>query len=363
MNIIQIRNTDIHAADQAFDEFMSLTEDYLNDKTREDNSLFKTCRGHELERVALDALHEVSASTPFRKENIRLISGAKFPDIVAEQYYGVEVKSTQEDCWKSTGSSIVENTRVEDVANIYMLFGKLGGKRAEFRCLPYQDCLSSIAVTHSPRYLIDMELSAKRTPTIFDKIGVAYDEFRLLDENAKVARVRQYYKSQAQARGKIQMPWWMGDDTYSSPVLSLFSDMSLKCRDEVVVRMFILFPFDVLNGDYKRAALWMCSRYSVINPSMRDYFSAGGKVEELGGVRLPHKMPQVLRRLYRLRESIVALLQHPDAPLMQDIAYCWDDVSCYSSLLEQWLDKVNTGFQSNSEMACLDIRQLMADWR
>lgn len=169
MNIIQIRNKDINSADQAFAEFMLQTENYLNDKALNDHSLYKKCTCYELEDVALNALREVSSSTPFRKEEINLISGAKFPDIVAEHYYGVEVKSTKENSWKSTGSSIVESTRIEDVESIYMLFGKLGGEYAEFLCKPYQDCLSNIAVTHSPRYLIDMELSRTNTPTIFDK--------------------------------------------------------------------------------------------------------------------------------------------------------------------------------------------------
>ena len=81
-----------------------------------------------------------------------MVSGQRFPDIVAGQHFGVEVKSTKENKWVSTGSSIVESTRVDDVGSIYMLFGKLGGIPAEFRCKPYQNCLYDIAVTHSPLF-------------------------------------------------------------------------------------------------------------------------------------------------------------------------------------------------------------------
>lgn len=35
------------------------------------------------------------------------------PDIVAEKYYGIEVKSTVSDKWKSVGSRILETTREE----------------------------------------------------------------------------------------------------------------------------------------------------------------------------------------------------------------------------------------------------------
>ena len=121
-------------------------------------------------------MKELCGRTPFRVEEIRLVSAQYFPDIIAEKYYGVEVKSTKENHWTSTGSSIVESTRDKNVENIYMLFGKLGGKTAEFKCRPYEDCLSDIAVTHSPRYLINMELTKEQT--IFSKMGVAYDQLR-----------------------------------------------------------------------------------------------------------------------------------------------------------------------------------------
>ena len=99
---------------------MSLTEKCLNERTENDNKLYKKCNGSELEKVALNVLRDVAPSTPFRPENIELVSGARFPDIVAEHFYGVEVKSTKDNNWKSTGSSIVESTRIDDISRIYM---------------------------------------------------------------------------------------------------------------------------------------------------------------------------------------------------------------------------------------------------
>lgn len=171
-NIIQIRHNDIRQADMAFAEFMQRTEDYLNNLTKANHRLYKNCDGEKMEKVALNALRNVAPSTPFRREEIRLVSGAMFPDIVAEKHYGVEVKTTKTNSWKSTGSSIIESTRVEDISRIFMLFGKLGGEYAQFKCRPYEDCMSNIAVTHSPRYLIDMELSPEMNLTIFDKMEI-----------------------------------------------------------------------------------------------------------------------------------------------------------------------------------------------
>lgn len=59
---------------------------------------------------------------------------------------------------------------------------------------------------HSPRYLIDMNVSPENT--IFSKMGVDYDEFRL-SEN-QIDTVRNYYKNKMKEREQKAMPWWMG---------------------------------------------------------------------------------------------------------------------------------------------------------
>lgn len=161
-------------------------------------------------------MHEVAPQTPFRPEEIKLVSGAKFLDFQAEQYYGVEVKTTASDTWKSIGSSIVESTRIEDVSMIYMLFGKLGGDYAEFRCKPYEECLDNISLPHQPRYQIDMELDKKKRENIFQKMKIDYDDFRVLGEREKIHKVRQFFRSSA--KEGYEMPWWIGDEESETSV-------------------------------------------------------------------------------------------------------------------------------------------------
>ncbi len=353
--------------DLAFAEFMHKTEMYLNDKTSQDHQLYKKCNGTRLEGVALEILHELSVDTPFKKENIILVSGHSFPDIETKPCYGVEVKSTEKDSWQSTGSSIVESTRNLDIQRIYMLFGKLGGDRAEFRCRPYEQCLSNIAVTHSPRYLIDMNLSETGSKTIFQKMSIDYDDFRLLNEYDKVSKLRKYYKVQAKASGKVQMPWWMGESETSdgpevtAPVVSLYNDLNTDEKEKINILMFVLFPADILNGKYQRAALWMCTRFSVIIPNIRDIFSAGGQIMNLGGLTFSRKLPQVIRRMYNYRAEIVALLKHIDFQTASDIAYNWDDIYLSQNPLDAWIDMVNCSFEANRSFLGLDIREIFSD--
>ena len=241
-NIIAVYNDDKRIALNEFDALMRKTNDYMN-KIATLSDRFRGCDAKQLEKETLAAIREQCTNTSFNPSDIELVSGQRFPDIVAGQHFGVEVKSTKENKWVSTGSSIVESTRVDDVGSIYMLFGKLGGIPAEFRCKPYQNCLYDIAVTHSPRYLIDMNVSPENT--IFSKMGVDYDEFRL-SEN-QIDTVRNYYKNKMKER-------------------------------EQKAEMLLLFPEEICGSQYDNAALWLCVRHSVINTHFRDLFSAGGQV-------------------------------------------------------------------------------------
>lgn len=365
--LIAVRQRELHDADCAFAEFMRLTEQCLNEKTRRNHTLFRNCGGTELERVALQALREVAPQTPFAPKRIELVSGSRFPDIQAGGCYGVEVKSTKGNHWTSTGSSIVENTRIHDVSRIYMLFGKLGGSPAEFRCRPYERCLSSIAVTHSPRYLIDMDLADNAEPDIFEQMHVDYDTFRLYEESRKIECVRAYYKEKAARRGRCEMPWWLGGDDAEevSPVtLGFFSDASLDVKRAIVTRMFILFPelFGNSQSKYKRAALWLCLRHSLLCNNIRDLFTAGGKVLSVGSMCFGRPVPQIVNTLHSVRHDIRALLAHPDTPLLQDMADYWPSPSIPSkSLFDSWCDMTQKVFATSRDLRWLEVVELVGD--
>ena len=341
-NIIAIRNRSITEANKAFDDFMSKTEKCFNDRSKANPKLYQRISSSDLEIVTEQILKDIAPSTPFRKEEIKLVAGHSFPDIMSEKYYGVEVKSTKEDKWTSTGSSIVETTRDRYVENIYMLFGKLGGNPPAFKCRPYQDCLSNIAVTHSPRYIIDMEIKEKRSQTIFDKLNVTYDKFSQ-DEN-KIEIVRDYYIRQSREEGKHEMPWWVGKKTIETgdnddiPAIQL---MNNKTADEIKwlkAEMVILFP-QVINSDYSEAALWLCTHRYLLSLNLRDLFSAGGQWNCFNGRKLSTPLPAVFGKLMEI------------APIVKKILTSdyYLEINEFNSALgknkyEMWLDQVETIF-------------------
>lgn len=317
-NIIAIRKRDITLAHEAFVDLMDRTERILNTEALANPSEYKRLNSSTLESCAFQKIRLACANSPFNPDEVKLISGQRFPDIIADRYYGIEVKSTKENHWTSTGSSIVETTRIEDVNDIYMLFGKLGGDVPQFKCRPYQDVLYDIAVTHSPRYLINMELNENET--IFSKMSTTYDDFRTSPDN--IAKVRQYYRERARLQNRQEMPWWITSDnieTGHSFNIKLWNSLEISEKRELQTKCMILFP-EALNparnkSKYNNTTLWLCSYNQVVNPNIRDLYSAGGKITHVNGKRLATPVAQVFNIIVDYSDEIKATLRHPSSEM------------------------------------------------
>lgn len=284
-----------------FKALMKKTDAYLNNDAKTRSAYYKTRAGKLLEDDVEAALNKCAINTPFAGTIVK-VSGQKFPDIVASNFYGIEVKSTKENHWTSTGSSIMENTRVEGVERIYMMFGKLGGNPVEFLSRPYEDCLYGIAVTHMPRYLINMRI--EEGETIFDKIGIPYDELRKMDN--PIAPVARYYRSQLKEGESL---WWAEDTVDDSvPVtIKLWKNIPIMERKRYIVEGCIKFP-EIFKGNYDRYSLWLASR-GIVDSHIRDQFSSGGQESMLMPDGTYKKFPAIFRRVKRNVDYIKELLK------------------------------------------------------
>lgn len=333
-NIISIRKHDRNLANEAFADFMQKTEASLNDKANSDPKYFSNLSSSKLEQLSVNCMKEICDSTPFRADEIRLVSGQSFPDIVTETFYGVEVKSTQADHWTSTGSSILETTRDKNVESIYMLFGKLGGK-PEVRCRPYEDCLYDITVTHSPRYLIDM--NTKRDKTIFAKMNTTYDNLRTSGES--IAQVRRYYRDKAKTENKKEMPWWIDDISDTSTTKSEgnmmvrhISSLTSEEKKKVITQIYILFPEDVIKRNYIEPSMWLVAYHKIVCHNMRDFMSAGGKAKYLNGHKLANPLPAIVKKFLEYSIDVKSEIPHMHAEIdlynpallkKQDTFFAW----------------------------------------
>ena len=103
-----------------------------------------------------------------------------FPDIAVGEY-GVEVKYTTADTWRSIANSVLETQRVEGVKYIYIVFGKMGGM-PEVRWGEYETSVVHVRTSHVPRF--EVEIATDKTvarESLFQQMGIRYEDFRQLD--------------------------------------------------------------------------------------------------------------------------------------------------------------------------------------
>ncbi len=322
----------------SLDEFRALmakTDALLNAEALDKEIYYKGRNGTQLEEDVCEALSRCALHTPF-EGTIQLVSGASFPDIVANRFYGVEVKSTNKNHWKSIGSSILESTRNQSVERIFLTFGKLG-KPIAFMSRPYEECLSGISVTHYPRYQIDMELGAGET--IFDKMGIPYDTLRRMDN--PVAPVSQYYKQQLKPGESL---WWAADsnieETVAPPTVKLWCSLSPEEKNFYTVQGYAFFP-EILGHSntkkYQRYALWLATNCGIINTNIRDQFSAGGRVDIVTSNRVYKRMPAAFGRIQKYRDLITETLITANSEVLKEH---WHMVSLPDNRLISWCEQV-----------------------
>lgn len=253
----------ISAGNTEFEELLRNTTSYLEADARTRPHHYLSMDPQGLEDDAYRALVHQSRGTVF-ENTIELCSGHRFPDIVAARYWGVEVKSTKRNRWTSTGNSVLETTRVGDVSHIYLLFGKLH-EPIGFRYRSYEQCLYAIAVTHSPRYLVDMDTPAGHS--IFERMDMSYDDIRHLEK--PIQAIIRYYR---QKLGPDEDLWWLDSGEEDTQIHSIavqpWSHLDAPARHHLQNLAMALFPeiFGGGNRKYAKLAAWLAGSHGVVSP-------------------------------------------------------------------------------------------------
>lgn len=332
-----------------FENLCIKTQSIMNQYAARNPDYFLSRGAQKLEPEVKKAMEEAAVGTKF-EHTIEMISGQRFPDIVAAKYYGVEVKSTKENKWKVTGGSVAEGTRIQDVEHIFILFGKLH-KPVEFKMRRYQDCLYDIGVTHSPRYKIDMDLP--RGETIFDKMGINYDELRQ-SENPLDAVVK-YFRSTLKPG---ESSWWINGEDASvgdSPAkIRMWKTLSKEEKDEIRAEAFAFFPelFSNHQNKYERFTMWLVANYGVISSSMRDPFSAGGQKTLILNGKTYDKVPRKLVQLYLSREKVASIICETEDAVIYNT---WNTDQIFSNRMKEWVRLVSTQAESDT----FDMKELL----
>ena len=345
-------NSDPHRSE--FDVLLSSTIDELNIHAKNSSKKIATLLGRNLEPYVKDVMTDLAVGTVF-ENSIELIGGQKFPDIVAKKHYGIEVKTTTQNHWKTTGNSVLESTRVDNVERIFMLFAKLVSP-IEFRCRPYEEVLSEVVVTHSPRYLIDMNLEQGKT--IFDKINMPYDTLR--KNESPIKPIVDYYKSKLKPGEEL---WWMDTENNSKPsniVIKIWNNLSAKEKQKLKNRAMVYFPelFGNSNDKFGRLAIWLVTREAVVCPNVRDLFTAGGKRDYVVGKNVYQKVPRIFLNLFDNLPNIVETIMQTSA---FELSEYWETQTTDKTKLFDWIELVAEHAKKIQDAKHLNIKQILIE--
>ncbi len=296
----------------------------------------KRLSGDDFEIFVYNNCREASKNSDF-EGHVYQTGPHDFPDIIARKYFGIEVKMTKEDKWSSTGNSILETTRREDVEKIYMFFGKMGGD-IDIKYRTYQECLRDIGVTHSPRYRIDMNLANGNS--IFDKLGISYEILR--NEKNPIGVIKDYYRKQLKEGEEL---WWIDpdvEDKVVNPIIKPFRNLSREQQEKFIAEAFILFPGIIgrsNNNKYERAAAYLIAEYNSVSSNLRDKFSAGRKVDlNINGAELK-QVSSVYKRLLMNAKNINNRIQDID---LKKLETYWEKTVTRAEALRIWKNMIDT---------------------
>jgi hypothetical protein len=228
-----------------------------------------------------------------------------FPDIAMGKF-GIEVKFTLSDTWRSVANSVLETNRIGDVEKVYLVFGKMGGA-PEVRWSDYEGSVIHVRTSHVPRF--EVEIGASHS--LFDQMGIAYDEFRGLPMHEKMKYIRAYARSRLQAGERL---WWLEDDFddsgHSLPIQArLYTSLPIEEKTRLRAEATILCPNIVqtrgagVRHKYDDVVLYLLTYHGVICHQARDLFSAGSVAnpdnDDEGGIYIERALMLIEDEMYR----------------------------------------------------------------
>lgn len=258
-----------------------------------------------------------------------------FPDIAIGEF-GIEVKFTTNDTWRSVANSVLETNRIHEVKKIYLVFGKMGGA-PEVKWGEYDKSVMHVRTSHVPRF--EVELFAEHS--LFEKMGISYDEFRQLPMDEKMLHIRAYARSRLKPGERM---WWLEDTPdepgHTLPIQArLYTKLPVEEKTKLRAEAVLLCPKIVESGrsrdKYDDAVLYLLTYHGVLCHQARDLFSAGSVAnpnnDNEGGIYIERALkllePEMMAAANRLEDAVF-------------VEY-WGESVAPEERIAQWLKKAD----------------------
>lgn len=258
-----------------------------------------------------------------------------FPDITVGEF-GIEVKFTAKDTWRSVANSVFETFRKKEVEYIYVVFGKMGGE-PQVKWQAYQDCVIHVRTSHVPRF--ELEIDAKSS--LFDLMNVSYEKFSALSVEKKMYYIRKYAKSRLKAGERL---WWIEEkpeQEHTLPIqVRLYMDLPQHEKRKLRAEASLLCPGIVagsrVRNKYNDVAMYLLTYHGVLASQARDLFSAGSVAmasdSKRGGI-------YIQRALEDIQTEMIAA-----ANTMEDALFLeyWKESVAPEKRIKRWLEMADS---------------------
>ena len=261
-----------------------------------------------------------------------------FPDIAMGEY-GVEVKFTLNDTWRSIANSVLETQRIDSVKHIYIVFGKMGGN-PEVRWGDYENCVIHVRTSHVPRFEVELPSDKSEIKeSLFHQMGISYDDFRQLDMQDKMKYIRSYARK-IHPDGRL---WWIEEkdtDEHTLPIQArLYTNLDTEEKTRLRAEAALLCPTIVKSGrsrnKYDDLVLYLLTYHGVICHQARDLFSAGSVAnpnnDDEGGIYIARALKLIEK------EMSDAALRMDDALFVE----YWGESVAPQDRIKRWLEKAD----------------------
>lgn len=322
--------------DKEFKQFVDEITNQLSTmcNTDKDPRFSRKTTPTEFEKLVVDASKIVIENLNLNCDIDYTEGGHAFPDIVYqfenEVSYGIEVKSStqskaSESSWTILGNSILGSTRV-DVADLFIIYIKVGDNGCFIKNARYEDSVSNIAVTHSPRFKLD--LSQSPSDSFFSKSGISYNELKESDN--PIGLVTEYFKTEGLTA------WWIAESTPA--VIRNWNELSYKEQNEILAKGLALFPeiiYSKSSDKYKNLSKWLVANFSVVDSSLRDKFTAGGRCDLISKNHSYKNFPKIYETFQQLSGQFIEEIKNVS---LQDLEDYWSSYNLKNDTFEKRLD-------------------------
>jgi len=261
-----------------------------------------------------------------------------FPDIAVGEY-GVEVKFTLNDTWRSVANSVLETQRIESVKRIYVVFGKMGGV-PEVRWGDYEQSVIHVRTSHVPRFEVEIPVTNEQVKqSLFIQMGIKYDDFRKLKMQDKMKYIRAYARK-IHPDGRL---WWIEENEAEEHTLPmqarLYTNLTIEEKTKLRAEAALLCPKIVQSGrardKYDDLVLYLLTYHGVLCHQARDLFSAGSvanpKNDDAGGIYIERALKLIEKEM---REAAIRM---DDALFVE----YWGESIVPEKRIARWLEKAD----------------------